>query len=1189
MDIRCPFCGEYLKGEALPGAGNEIVCTKCHRPFSPAKAQTLKYEEMPMALSPQDSSAAAQASSQVPEEEVLPIGTYVGRHRIVRLLGRGGMGTVYEAIQEPLNRRVALKVLAKRFSTDKHFIDRFNREAQALANLNHPSIVAIHDMGNEGGLCYFAMEFVDGVNLRQVLGQKKLAPEEALRIVPQLCEALEYAHSKGIIHRDIKPENILMSRSGQVKIADFGLARIVKGETATDNITQTNMVLGTLDYMAPEQRTNPKGVDHRADIYSMGVVIYEMLTGDLPIGRFAAPSKKVTIDVRLDEVVLKTLETEPSQRYQRASFVKTDVDRIVATPSGVAASVPAPAGRGQAESSGKRGLPRAAIVVVGILLIPVGFILAAILWPGFLKSNSPTPQPVMRVTAPDNSREFAVPSGKKIVVTGEFLRVEGWDRSVCRLDDSRVAKVLEKPDCVEITYVSTDVTLNVRIPDTTDVTIENSTEVSVTGMRSTVKADLVSGVFSGKGLSGDVEVSFSRSGNITFEDIAPKTLSAKTAQGSIRIDGLTLRDGRADLVVGKDGEVVVSRISKDSSFKCFLKGDEGCKQVFGEGRGTVMVDAPVGSIRLTQADNTPPPGKPVQLTKPASAPATQPGATERFDSMTRPFLLLAGLIGILLIALLVYRSARQEAASPVQAVPITKRALSALGTAKWSLIFGTICLSGIFGTTSGRLVTWTRVAVVVTTILGLWTLSKSFKALHNIHESRGTLSGVRHALLAAIIGLFFPVLFVYEYVVRFSMGEAGSFSWYLFAPYQRMLGGFVVLGLIAFVWMIVDCMLRKQGELGHLFSRDGGWAEKLGWLLVMCLPLIGVAWFGAATGLGKRQFSFLQSPWATAYPQGYLDPAHIWHWYGLLMLCGFAGAALYYLFIFQKGSSLIPQVRVNVGGTQNVEVPAADRLVINCAKGDVKVDGWDGDKVQVVSGSGVAVSQNAERVEINSPKEDADIFVKAPRSMAVLVHVMSGDVSVRQMKSAVEVDSAAGDVLGEGLVSSVKVATKAGDIALRDVSGGAITVNTLSGDIDLSGFGLVSGAIRLNTLSGDIALRGARPDASFRYTLSTASGGVAVQLPTGVSERGGRIDGTIGGGIGTLEGATMSGNVSFDARGTQGGPVNRQAGHVDGAAIGRSVEAAVEQAVESIARSVKVAVDAAEKARDEERRNGKSG
>jgi hypothetical protein len=172
------------------------------------------------------------------------------------------------------------------------------------------------------------MEFVNGVNLRQTMKAGKIAPKEALAIVTQICDALQFAHDEGIVHRDIKPENILIDQRGRAKIADFGLAKLLGQQPADQHLTATNQIMGTLRYMAPEQMEGSREVDHRADIYSLGVVFYELLTGELPIGRFAPPSKKVQIDVRLDEVVLRALEKEPEQRYQQASEVKNSVDEI---------------------------------------------------------------------------------------------------------------------------------------------------------------------------------------------------------------------------------------------------------------------------------------------------------------------------------------------------------------------------------------------------------------------------------------------------------------------------------------------------------------------------------------------------------------------------------------------------------------------------------------------------------------------------------------------------------------------------------------------------------------------------------------------------------------------------------------------------------------------------------------------
>ena len=256
---------------------------------------------------------------------------------MLKLIGRGGMGAVYKARQKVLDRIVALKILPPGVGQDPAFAERFTREAKALARLSHPGIVTIHDFGRAGGLYFLIMEFVDGVNLRQVIAGGRMSPREALAIVPEICDALQYAHDQGIVHRDIKPENILLDRRGRVKVADFGLAKLIGGEDesviggsdkASPALTEVGKVMGTPQYMAPEQVEHPAAVDHRADIYALGVVLYQMLTGELPGKPLEPPSRKVRLDVRLDEVVLRALESEPARRYQQASQVKTAVETV---------------------------------------------------------------------------------------------------------------------------------------------------------------------------------------------------------------------------------------------------------------------------------------------------------------------------------------------------------------------------------------------------------------------------------------------------------------------------------------------------------------------------------------------------------------------------------------------------------------------------------------------------------------------------------------------------------------------------------------------------------------------------------------------------------------------------------------------------------------------------------------------
>ena len=252
--------------------------------------------------------------------------------QVLELLGEGGMGSVWKVRQRKLDRVVALKVLSFEGEEVDKLARRFEREAQALARLAHPNIVAIHNYGRDGSFCWLLMECVQGSTLRDLLKAGDLAPLEALALVRPLCDALQFAHDKGIVHRDIKPENVLIDATGNPKIADFGLAKILGEPAALVSLTATRQVLGTLRYMAPEQLDRPQEVDHRADIYALGVVFYEMLTGEIPQGRFALPSEKADSDPRLDNVVLRTLERDPGRRYQSAQAVKRAVDAAGTAP-----------------------------------------------------------------------------------------------------------------------------------------------------------------------------------------------------------------------------------------------------------------------------------------------------------------------------------------------------------------------------------------------------------------------------------------------------------------------------------------------------------------------------------------------------------------------------------------------------------------------------------------------------------------------------------------------------------------------------------------------------------------------------------------------------------------------------------------------------------------------------------------
>jgi tRNA A-37 threonylcarbamoyl transferase component Bud32 len=366
---RCPVCAAELPDDCPMG-----LCPECLLEGALSQPQRLAVPSHP------NGTAAFQGASSAPA--VADLAALFPQLEITELIGQGGMGAVYKARQTKLDRTVAVKVLPDDWGRDPAFAERFAREARALARLSHPHIVAVHDFGETGGLFYLVMEFVDGVNLRQLLECGRLQPEQALQIVPQICEALQYAHEEDIVHRDIKPENILLDRRGQVKIADFGLAKLMRPSAAEFTLTGTRQVMGTLNYMAPEQRTRPQDVDHRADIYSLGVVLYEMLTGELPLGRFPAPSDKVAVDQRLDEVVFHALEQDPAKRYQRVSEIKMDVEAIAGM-----APAPVPSGSARAKPASdlseeiikmRLTLPAAGLVVTGLVILVQAIVLAGL-------------------------------------------------------------------------------------------------------------------------------------------------------------------------------------------------------------------------------------------------------------------------------------------------------------------------------------------------------------------------------------------------------------------------------------------------------------------------------------------------------------------------------------------------------------------------------------------------------------------------------------------------------------------------------------------------------------------------------------------------------------------------------------------------------------------------------------------
>jgi len=347
--VKCPNC-EFVNAEG------ETSCVQCNTPLPRIKIQ------------PAGPGVEGPAAAKPMNQLLFRPGQMVAsRYSVLGMIGRGGMGCIYRVRDNVLKEEVALKTLLPQFVRDKMVVERFFNEARIARGLSHPNIVRVHDIGMTGNIIYISMELVKGKSLRSMLEElspgQRLPVKTALRIIDELCAALEYAH-RHTIHRDIKPENVMVGEDGTVKLMDFGISKLMD----TARITGTSIVMGTPFYMSPEQLRNSAGVDARADVYSIGVVLYEILTGNVPTG-IPKPASQLTREVppALDPIVAKCVDPEPDRRYQSATALRAALRPIIGlleSGSTVEEAV------GKAPRERLRGLPiRKTIGVVLMLLI----------------------------------------------------------------------------------------------------------------------------------------------------------------------------------------------------------------------------------------------------------------------------------------------------------------------------------------------------------------------------------------------------------------------------------------------------------------------------------------------------------------------------------------------------------------------------------------------------------------------------------------------------------------------------------------------------------------------------------------------------------------------------------------------------------------------------------------------------
>ncbi|MFH1810945.1 MAG: protein kinase [Pseudomonadota bacterium] len=337
--VRCPRCRvPFVVVRQSMGPVEAAPAAATHEPprRSPVEARTtpsrpmaaLRPDGQPVSLLDPVDEAWPTRGRPAPEQPPLDAPEIPG-YRITALIGQGAMGTVYRAQRVRDGVTVALKVLAEQLQTSAEFVARFEREIAALAAVQHPNVVRLIEMSQVGERRFFAMEFAEGTSLRAEFAVTKPVPSRVVSILIAVTEGLAAAHDAGVIHRDLKPENVVVMPDGGVRIVDFGLAGLFGDGDPHPNLTRSRVTMGTVNYMAPEQRTDAKYVDQRADIYAVGVMLYEGLTGELPVGRFQFPNERgLKLPLLCDSILSKALARDPRQRYPDARAVLDDLHKL---------------------------------------------------------------------------------------------------------------------------------------------------------------------------------------------------------------------------------------------------------------------------------------------------------------------------------------------------------------------------------------------------------------------------------------------------------------------------------------------------------------------------------------------------------------------------------------------------------------------------------------------------------------------------------------------------------------------------------------------------------------------------------------------------------------------------------------------------------------------------------------------